>query len=141
MLAHAERALDLVADRLASGAVDFVVLGAAHLVAEGLGGGLVVVWFRVSRGGTGLLGSKERRTRLGLAGGLVGGAGQALLGLVEGGLGGVRGLEGLAVVAARGWRTYELLLSLGVEVLASGLRHVDVCGSGCWDRLICLCWV
>ena len=32
------------------------------------------------------------RTRLGLAGGLVGGAGQALLGLVEGGLGGVRGL-------------------------------------------------
>lgn len=81
------------------------------------------------------------RTRLGLAGGLVGGAGQALLGLVEGGLGGVRGLEGLAVVAARGWRTYELLLSLGVEILASGLRHVDVCGSGCWDRLICLCWV
>jgi len=72
--------------------VDFIVLGAAHLVAEGLGGGLVVVWFRVSRGDTGLLGSKERRTRLSLAGGLVGGAGQALLGLVEGGLGGVRGL-------------------------------------------------
>lgn len=48
MLAHAERALDLVADGLASGAVDFVVLGAAHLVAEGLGGGLVVVWDRVS---------------------------------------------------------------------------------------------
>jgi hypothetical protein len=46
--------------------------------------------------------SRRRRTRLGLAGGLVGGAGEALLGLVEGGLGGVRGLGGLAVVAVRG---------------------------------------
>jgi hypothetical protein len=79
---------------------------------------------------------RERRTRLGLAGGLVSGAGEALLGLVEGGLGGVRGLEGLAVVAVRACTTYELLLSLGVEVLASGLRHVDVCGSGCWFGLV-----
>jgi hypothetical protein len=81
------------------------------------------------------------RTRLGLASCLVSGAGQALLGLVKGGLGGVRGLRGLAVVAVRVWRTHELLLSLGVEVLASGLRHVDVCGSGYWVRLIWLEWV
>ena len=39
-------------------------------------------------------GCRGRRTGLGLAGGFVGGAGQALLCLVEGGLGGVWGLWG-----------------------------------------------
>lgn len=43
VLVHTERALDLVADRLVGGAVDVVVLGAAQLVAEGLGGSLVGV--------------------------------------------------------------------------------------------------
>jgi hypothetical protein len=45
--------------------------------------------------------------------------------------------EGVSSGCSEGaWTTYELLLGLGVEVLASGLRHVDVCGSGCWVRLI-----
>jgi hypothetical protein len=43
VLAHAQRALDLVTNGLVGGAVDVVVLGAAHLVAERLGGGLVGV--------------------------------------------------------------------------------------------------
>lgn len=43
VLAHAESALDLVANGLMGGAVDIVVLGAAHLVAKRLGGGLAGV--------------------------------------------------------------------------------------------------
>lgn len=39
----------------------------------------------------------------------------------------------VVVVVAEMETTYELLLSLGVEILACGLRHVDVC---CGGRLL-----
>jgi len=43
VLVHAEGVLGLVDDRVAGAAVNGVVLGAAGLVADRLGGGLVVV--------------------------------------------------------------------------------------------------
>lgn len=107
MLSKTERALDLVANRFVGRAVDAVVLGAADLVAECLGVGLAGV-FGMLAGGCLRRGGSRERTRLGLAGALVGGASDGFLGLVEGGLGGVGS---------------ELLASLGVEILACCLRH------------------
>lgn len=129
MLVHAERTLDLVTNRLVSGTVGVVILGAANLVTKGLGGGLVGVCCRVSNGGENE--DQAMPTRLSLTGSLVSSTGDALLGLVKGGLGRVGSLGLSTAVAKTVQVTYELLLSLGVEILASGLRHVDIGGSGC----------
>ena len=74
VLAKPKRALDLVTNRLMSRPMNVVVLGAADLVAKRLGVGLAGVGLRLARH-------------------LVTGVGERLLGLVEGGLGGVWGLE------------------------------------------------
>ena len=74
MLVEAKSVLGLVHEALLAAAVDRLVLAAAKLVG-------------------GLLGVRLARVGLGAAGDLVGAAGERLLGLVEGGLGGVGSLE------------------------------------------------
>jgi hypothetical protein len=91
VLSKAKSTLGLVDDGLAGAAVGVLVLGATELVTDGLGGVLLGVG-------------------LGLAGNLVAGAGDLLLGLVDGRLGRVGS---------------QLLAGLGVEILAHSLRHVD----------------
>lgn len=75
MLVEAKSVLGLVHEALLAAAVDRLVLAAAKLV-------------------RGLLGVRLARVWLGAAGDLVSAAGEGLLGLVEGGLGGVGSLGG-----------------------------------------------
>jgi hypothetical protein len=82
VLVKAESVLGLVHEALLGATVDSLVLGAAELVMDLLGVGLA-------------------RVGLGTASDLVGSAGEGLLGLVEGGLGGVGGLDG---VVSMKWR-------------------------------------
>jgi hypothetical protein len=75
VLVEAKSVLGLVQEALLAAAVDCLVLAPAKLVG-------------------GLLGVRLARVGLGAAGDLVSAAGDGLLGLVEGGLGGVGGLDG-----------------------------------------------
>jgi hypothetical protein len=73
---HAETVLELIPDRFGSTAVDSLVLGATKMITDGLRGGLGVVWLSATRN-------------------LIGTTGEALLGLGEGGLGGVWSLQSI----------------------------------------------
>jgi hypothetical protein len=76
-LVHAEAVLELVSDRFGGTAVDSLVLGSTEMITDGLRGGLGVVWLSAARD-------------------LIGTTGEALLGLGEGGLGGVGSLQSIS---------------------------------------------